>query len=42
MVSKPKGDAGIDLYFPHTYNIPARQSVLIDFEIQRKKDNQIH
>ena len=34
MVSKPKGDAGIDLYFPHTYNIPARQSVLIDFEIQ--------
>ena len=34
MVSKPKGDAGIDLYFPNDYNIPARQSVLIDFEIQ--------
>jgi dUTP pyrophosphatase len=34
MVSKPKGDAGIDLYFPNTYNIPKRQSVLIDFEIE--------
>ena len=34
MVSKPKGDAGIDLYFPNDVNVPARQSLLIDFEIQ--------
>ena len=34
MVSKPEGDAGIDLYFPNDINVPARQSLLIDFEIQ--------
>lgn len=34
MVSKPKGDSGIDLYFPNDINVPARQSILIDFEIQ--------
>ena len=34
MVSKPEGDAGIDLYFPNDVNVPARQSLLIDFEIQ--------
>ncbi len=34
MVSKPKGDAGIDLYFPNDVNVPAGESLLIDFEIQ--------
>ena len=34
MVMKPKGDAGIDLYFTNDVNVPARQSLLIDFEIQ--------
>ena len=34
MVMKPKGDAGIDLYFPNDVNVQAGQSLLIDFEIQ--------
>ena len=34
MVMKQKGDSGIDLYFPNDVNVPARQSLLIDFEIQ--------
>ncbi len=33
-VEKPNGDAGIDLFFPNDVRIPARESLLIDFEIK--------
>ena len=32
-VKKPEGDAGIDLFFPNDVRVPARQSMLVDFEI---------
>ena len=32
-VKKPEGDAGIDLFFPNDVRVPARQSLLVDFEI---------